>query len=83
MMLFFDAAPVSGGMAVFVAVAFFFLLLGVALVAYKLLKRSVKMAVRMIIVSLILAVAVAGSVFLFFAGTSPSPRPTARPPASR
>lgn len=78
MTIFLDLAPVGGGIAVFAAVAFFFSFLAVAFIAFKMLKKSVKLAFRIMIVAVILAIAVAGSVALWglSGGSSPKPRPT-------
>ncbi len=77
--LLFDVAPI-GGIGAFLGIAFFFIFVVIAFVAYKLLKRTVKMAVRMAVVIVILAIALIGSIaFLWFGsggGTSPTPRPT-------
>lgn len=71
-----DVAPVGGGTGIFIGVAFLLIFLGVAFVAYKLLKRTVKMAVRLTIVAIIIAVALAGSAFFFLSGSS---KPTSQP----
>ena len=75
MKLLLDLSPFGGGIGVFAAVAFFLVFLVVAFIAFKLLKRTVKMAFRLVIVAVILAVAVAGSVALWAFGTAKSPRP--------
>jgi hypothetical protein len=78
----FDVAPLGGGIAIFGGVAFFLVLAVVAFIAFKLLRRTVKMAFRMLIVAVILVVAIAGSIafFMFGSGKSPvrpdRPRPT-------
>ncbi len=73
-----DLAPYGGGMAVFVAATFFLIFLAVAFIAFKMLKKTVKMAFRMFIVAVILAIAVAGTIaFLALgSGTPEKPRPT-------
>ena len=78
MTIFLDMAPLGGGIGIFAAVAFFLIFLVVAFIAFKLLKKTVKMAFRMVIVAVILAIAVAGGVALVALGTgSPEkPRPT-------
>lgn len=78
MTIFLDAAPIAGGIAIFAAVAFFFVFLAVAFIAFKMLKKTAKMAVRIVIVGMILAIAIAGSIFLFAVSNSKSPRPTPR-----
>ena len=82
MTIFLDVAPVGGGVGIFAAVAFFLIFAAVAFIAYKLLKKTVKMAFRMAIVAVILLIAVAGSVSFWWLGSSkPSPRP--RPASNR
>ncbi|MBK9527840.1 MAG: hypothetical protein IPO41_05870 [Acidobacteria bacterium] len=83
MTILFDAAPVTGGIAIFAGVAFFFVFLAIAFFVFKMLKKTVKMAFRVVIVAVILAIAVAGSIFLFAAGTVKGPRPTPRPTSTR
>ena len=62
--LFIDISPIFG-------VAFFLIFAVVAFIAYKMLKKTVKMAVRMTIVVAILLIALIGSVaLLLFSGSS-------------
>jgi hypothetical protein len=78
MIMLLDIAPGPRGIVGIVsAVAFFFILAAAAFIAFKLLKRSVKMALRVGIVAVILAVAVTGSVALwaFSSASSEKPRP--------
>ena len=77
--LFLDIGPVGGTVGVFAAVALFFALLAAAFIAYKLLKRTVGMAVRLLVVAIILAVAFFGSISLLYFGGKPSPRPRPSP----
>ncbi|MEK7725397.1 MAG: hypothetical protein AAB336_13675 [Acidobacteriota bacterium] len=67
-MLLFDISPLGGGIGIGLAV--FFLLIGAvtAFVVFKMLKRTVKMAVRMAIVAVILIVAVVGGVAFLIMG---------------
>jgi len=78
--LIFDMSPLSGGIGIFAGVVFFFVLLGVAFIAFKLLKRTVKMAFRMAIVGIIVAIAIAGSIAFFWLGSTKSPRPQPKNP---
>src|SRR5215213_10199128 len=64
--LLFDLAPSAGSVGAMVAVTFLLLFLGVAVVAYKALKKTVKMAFRLTIVAVILLIAVVGSVSLWY-----------------
>jgi EamA domain-containing membrane protein RarD len=58
-------------------VVFFLIFAAVAFIAYKMLKKTVKMAVRMTIVVAILLIALVGSIaLLMFAGSRQSSSPT-------
>ena len=83
MTILLDAAPIAGGIAIVAAVAFLFVFLAAAFIAFKMLKKTAKLAVRVVIVAIILAVAIAGSVFLFAVGSSKPARPTPRPVPTR
>lgn len=83
MTILLDAAPVAGGIAIFAGVAFFFVFLAIAFFVFKMLKKTAKMAFRVVIVAIILAIAVAGSIFLFAVGTTKPARPTPRPTSTR
>jgi len=76
-LLFMDVGPVGGTVGIFAAVALFFALLAVAFIAFKLLKRTVGIAVRLLIVAVIIAIAFFGSIsFLYFGGSHPPRRPS-------
>ena len=77
--LLFDLAPVGSGVGVFLAVAFLFVLLAVAFIVFRLLKKSVKMAFRLMIVAVILAIAIAGSFSFWWLGSSSKPTRPERP----
>lgn len=82
MLVLFDAAPIAGGVAVFGAVAFFFVFVALAFIAFKMLRRTFRFAVRLTIAGIILAIAVGGSAAFYFLGPSkPTPRP--RPAQSK
>lgn len=83
--LLFDVAPIGGGIGAIVGIAFFLVFAAVAFIAYKMLKRTVKMAVRMTIVVAILLIALVGSVallmFSYSGGSRPArPTPTTQKP---
>ena len=78
-----DVAPVGTGLQIFAGAAFLLVFAGIALVVFKLLKRTVKMAVRMAIAGLILAVALIGGIYLLFSGPSKPSRPPVRPTPAR
>ena len=66
-------APTPGGMlGIAGAAAFLLIFIAVAFIAFKMLKRSVKMAFRLAIVGAILVIAVAGSVALWAIESRPS-----------
>lgn len=62
------------GSWIFIGIAFFFVFAIVAVIAFKLLKKSVKMAVRMTIVGIIFVIAIIGAVAFFFYGSSDAKR---------
>lgn len=66
---------------IFVGIAFFFVFAIAGVIAFKLLKKTVKMAVRMTIVGIILLIAVIGAAMFFFYGTTDGKRtsPTQTP----
>ncbi|MBE7517355.1 MAG: hypothetical protein HS105_12240 [Chloracidobacterium sp.] len=80
-----DMNPLGGGVGIFAAVAFFLTFAAVGLIAFKVLKRSVQMSVRILIVLITLAIGIAGTLAIYFAATGPSPRPrpAARPGPQR
>jgi EamA domain-containing membrane protein RarD len=81
--LIFDVAPpLGGGIGVIVGIAFFLIFAAIAFVAYKMLRRTVKMAVRMTIVVAILLIALVGSIALLFLGSGGS-HPTRPTPATQ
>jgi formate hydrogenlyase subunit 3/multisubunit Na+/H+ antiporter MnhD subunit len=58
-----------GSYGMMAGVIFFLVFVGVAYIAFRLLKRTVKMAIRMVIVAIILGVAVVGGISLLWFGT--------------
>lgn len=79
-LLFLDVAPTGGAIGTIFGVGFFLLLAGVAFIAWKTLRKTVKWAVRIGIVVAILVIALAGSITLWwYSSGSSTPRP--RPPA--
>ncbi len=79
--LFFDVAPSGGTIGAVVAVSFLLVFLGVAFVAFKALKKTVKMAFRMAVVGVILLIAIAGSISLWYFSSGGSPK--LKPPVER
>ena len=80
-MILLDIAPSGGMIGGIVAGAFFLLFLGAAYVAFKALKKTAKMAVRLIVVVVILIIAVAGSLSLWWFSSDATPK--LKPPADR
>jgi len=74
-----NALPLASGFETYGAVGFLLVFAAVAFIAFKLLKRTVKMAFRLVIVGVILLIAIAGSIALWAFGTGSSERPAARP----
>lgn len=83
MTMFLDLSPTPGGIGVFAAVATLLVFVGAAILAFKLLKRTVKMAFRMAIVAFILLIGLAGTIFFYAVGTAEKPGREARPAQKR
>ncbi len=78
--LFFDAAPSGPVLGAFAAVVFVLICIAVAITAFLLLRKTLKMAFRMAIVGVILLIAIVGGVAALYLGlSSDSPRPGPRP----
>ena len=73
-----DITPELGTTGVAAIVGFLLIFVAIAYIAFRLLKRTVRMAFRMAIVAVILLVALVGSVYIYWSKTSYTPRP--RPP---
>ncbi len=80
-MTFLYLTPSSGVIAMIVAAAFFLVLAGTAYVAFKALAKTAKMAVRMLIVTVILLIAVVGSISLWYFTADVAPK--LKPPATK
>lgn len=85
-MFLFDVAPIPGGSAVgiILAVVFFLVFAGIAAFAFFMVRKTMKMAIRMMIVAAILLIAMVGSLALWFGiGSSPAkPNRPNRPPVN-
>ncbi len=68
MTLVFDIAPLGGGFGISLGIIFFLVFAAIAFVMYKILKRTVKMAIRMTIVAAILLIALVGGIGLYLFG---------------
>ena len=79
-----DIAPSglsNGTVVIAIAASFFLVLAGAAYIAFKALKKTAKMAIRMAVVVVILVVAVVGSASLWYFSSDGSPK--LKPPANR
>lgn len=77
--LFFDVAPVASGIGISAVVALAFIAIAAAFFSYVMLRKTVKMAIRMVIVAIILLVALVGSLAFIWFSSSDSPRPRTTP----
>jgi cytochrome bd-type quinol oxidase subunit 2 len=80
-MTLMDIAPSGGMVGAIAAGAFFLVLAGAAYIAFKALKKTAKMAIRLLVVVMILVIAVAGSVSLWW--FSSDAKPKLKPPVER
>lgn len=73
-----------GATGIFLAIAFVFIILGSAFFAFVMLRKTVKIVIRLIIVGVILLIAVVGGAsFLWFSSSSSDNLPKPRPANSR
>lgn len=79
--MFLDIAPSGGMIGALIAGAFFLVVAGAAYIAFKALKKTVKMAIRLVIVAVILVVALVGSISLWYFSSDATPK--LKPPAER
>lgn len=77
----FDVAPSGGVIGAVFAAAFLLVFLAVAFIAFKALKKTVKMAFRVAIVGVILLIALVGSTALWYFSSGGSPK--LKPPVER
>ena len=85
-MFLLDIAPMgSTGIGIFLAVAFFFIVLASGVFAFIMLRKTLKMAFRMLIVGAVLLIAVFGSLalWLFLQPSRPSNRSTRPTPLNQ
>ena len=80
-MILQSLAPSGGMIGIIVAVSFFLVLAGAAWVAFKALKKTAKMAIRMMVVVIIMVVAAVGSLSLWYFSSDGTPK--LKPPANR
>jgi len=77
----FQTAPNGAVIGAIVAAVFFLMFIGIAYVSYKALRKTVSMAIRAMIVAVILAIAVGGSLTLWYYSSSGEPK--LKPPPDR
>lgn len=78
--LLFDVAPpIGGGIGAILGLGFFFIVAAIAYIVFRMLKKTVKMAVRMTIVVAILLIALIGSVALLLFSSSGGGKRPVRP----
>ncbi len=65
-----------GTTGIIAGVVFFLVVAGAAFIAFKMLKKTVKMAFRMVIVAVILLIALVGGTALLFFGSGGKSSPT-------
>ena len=77
MIFLFDVAvPGSGAIAAGAGIVFFIILAAVSFIAFRIFRKTMKMAFRMAVLCAVLFSAVAGSFGIWwFASSKPSPRP--------
>lgn len=63
-----DIAPVGAGIGLVAGAIFFVVLAGLAVIAFVMLKKTLKMAFRIAIVGIILVIAIAGAIAFFALG---------------
>ena len=80
--LMFDIAPQLGTVGIAAIIGFFLIFAAVAYVAFRLMRKTVKMAFRLAIVAGILLIALIGSILIYWNGTKYTPRPP-RPQPTR
>ncbi len=77
-MILFDVSPIPGGAAfgIGLAAVLFLAFAIIAFIAFKMLQKTVKMAIRLVIVGVILLIAVVGgTALIFISSTSKSEKP--------
>lgn len=81
MMFLFDvAAPSNGALLAGAGIVFFIALAAVAYIAFRIFRKTMKMAFRMAVLAAVLIFALGGSIGLWWFGTS---KPPARPTPQR
>lgn len=79
---FLDIGPPGGEIGAIAGLAFFLICIAVAFIAFRLLKKTFKLALRIIVVFVILAIGLIGTMVWFYIGTGRGPARPQRPPAA-
>jgi phosphoglycerol transferase MdoB-like AlkP superfamily enzyme len=84
MFVLFDIGPPGGEIGAIAGLAFFLICIAVAFITFRLLKKTFKLALRIVVVFVILAIGLVGTMVWFFIGSSGRGpvRPPQRPPAA-
>jgi hypothetical protein len=83
MTILLDITSELGVAGIAAVVGFFLVFAAAAYIAFRVMKRTVRMALRMAIVAVILLIAVAGSIYIYWSKTSSNQRPKPTPTRSR
>jgi hypothetical protein len=83
MTILLDITSELGVAGIAAVVGFFLVFAAAAYIAFRVMKRTVRMALRMAIVAVILLIAVAGSIYIYWNRTSGSPHQKPGPTRSR
>lgn len=81
--MYLFAAPSTGTIGAIFAVAFFLMLAGAAYVAFRILHKTAKLGIRAAVVGMILFIALAGSLSLWWFSQGGTPKLKAPPAAPR
>ena len=81
--LLFDVARAAGPLEIATGVGFFLVFAAVAYIAFRLLRKTVKLAFRLAVVGVILLIALIGSISIYWFGSGRTPGPRPSPTRSR
>ena len=82
-LLMFQVTPELGAASIAAILGFFLILVAVAYIAFRMMRKTVRMAFRMAVVAVILLIALIGSVYIYWNRTSNNPRPKPQTTRSR
>jgi hypothetical protein len=78
-----DISPELGAAGIVAVLGFFLIFVAIAYIAFRMMRKTVRMAFRMAVVAVILLVALIGSVYIYWNRTSNTPRSKPQPTRSR